>query len=474
MGGGVVAVMGVLTLGLWNYAEVAANRTYDLLLKGAAIAILENVTLGPDGIAIDIPPSALETLGLAPEDRVFYRVFSYTKEPAKTAPLHSTLTGADDLPLPPLPSWPKIAQNGSEVFFDAPYSGSMTRFILRAEALPGLSRDQLLAVEIGQTRIARDALWHDMLARGMAGLLALAMVSLFLLQFGVNRAMRPLAGVEAAIRDREPTDFRPLEAETPREIESLIRAINGFMARLSTSRENVQTFIADVAHQMRSALAALDGRLVHALETSDPEELRSRTLRARDQSRQAVELTNQMLAHAMVIHRADNRLSDRVDLVNLVSATIEDMFRAPQYADVEIEVDIDPPTNGTFVVSGDALSLREALVNLISNAARHAGPTPRIRIVLFSDADEGRVRLGVEDDGPGIAEADIERVRTRFVSLGGTAGTGLGLTIVESVALSHGGSLSLDRSPLGGLAAAMDLPAATVPADSKPGNETAA
>lgn len=460
MGAGVVAVTAVLTIALWNYAAVAANRTYDLLLKGAAIAVLESVTLGPQGIAIDIPPSALETLGLARDDRVFYRIFRYSTSGKDTAVSPQTLTGSNDLPLPGNPDWPEVTRNGGEVFFDAPYSSSMTRFIVRTEALPGLARDQRLAVEIGQTRIARDALWHDMIIRGMAGLSVLAVASLLLLRFGINRAMRPLSGVEAAIRDREPTDFSPLEAETPREIESLIRAINGFMARLSTSRENIQTFIADVAHQMRSALATLDGRLAHALETTDPDELRRRTQRARDQSRQAVELTNQMLSHAMVIHRADSQLSDRVDLVTLVRSSIEDMFRTPHNAAVEIEVEMDPAANGTFEVHGDALSLREALVNLIGNAIRHAGPTCRIRLTLSSNLRGGRIRLGVEDDGPGIAVDDLEKVRSRFVSLGGTAGTGLGLAIVEAVARSHGGTLHLARSDLGGLAATLDLPAA--------------
>ncbi len=460
MGGGVMAVMAVLALGLWNYAAVAANQTYDLLLKGAAIAILEGVTLGPAGIAIDIPPSALETLGLARDDRVFYRVFTYDQASPKRSPLSQTLTGDEGLPLPHGASWTTATRNGGEVFFDAPYSASSARFILRTEPLPGLSRGERLAVEVGQTRIARDALWHDMMLKGMAGLAALAAMSLVVLRLGINQAMRPLSGVEAAIRDREPTDFTPLEAGTPREIEALIQSINGFMARLSTSRDNVQTFIADVTHQMRSALATLDGRLAHALEASDPAELRRRTLRARDNSRQAVELTNQMLSHAMVIHRADSHLSDRVDLVELVRATIEDMVRAPHNATAEIEVEIGEDAGQGFVVAGDSLSLREALVNLLGNALRHGGPAARVRLTLALDIRTDRTFLGVEDDGPGIAKADMDEIRTRFVARGPTAGTGLGLSIVEAVAHSHGGVLHLGRSSLGGLSAVLELPSA--------------
>ncbi len=460
MGGGVVAVMAVLTVGLWNYAAVAANQTYDLLLEGAAIAILEGVTLGPAGIAIDIPPSALETLGLARDDRVFYRVFTYDPAQPNTPPQTLTLTGEGKLPLPPGAGWAAATRNGGEVFFDAPYSEDTARFILRTEPLPGLSRGERLAVEVGQTRIARDALWRDMMLKGVAGLAALAVVSLVLLRLGINQAMRPLSGVEAAIRGREPTDFTPLEAGTPREIETLIQAINGFMSRLATSRDNVQTFIADVAHQMRSALATLDGRLAHALEATDPAELRRRTRRARDNSRQAVELTNQMLSHAMVIHRADSRLSDRVDLVELVRATIEDMVRVPHNAQADIEVDIGTEPAQGFVVAGDALSLREALVNLIGNAIRHGGPSARVRLTLVSDPKAHRLLLGVEDDGPGIAEAEMGEIRARFVARGPTAGTGLGLAIVEAVAHSHGGTLHLGRSSLGGLSATLDLPPA--------------
>ncbi|TMV84584.1 sensor histidine kinase [Thioclava sp. BHET1] len=457
--GGLLAVMGAISLGLWNYANLAANRTYDLLLEGTAIAMLEGVTLGSDGIAVDIPPSALEILGLARQDRVFYRVFIAGPDlPAASAP--STLTGDEDLPLPPERGWLHKTIDGGEVFFDAPYSDEGVRFILRSKPLPGLARGQRIAVEVGQTRIARDALRHDMLLKGIAGLGALCLISLLLLRFAINRALRPLIGVAAKIDARDPGDLSAFPAQTPREIESLVGAINGFMHRLTVSRENAQSFIADVAHQMRSALAAVEGRLDHALSAADPAELRARTGRAHAQTQAAIALTNQMLSHAMVIHRADSRLTDRVELLPLIRSAVEELLRSRAGAEAEIELDLGPAPEGGFTLDGDAIALREALVNLAGNAIRHSGGRARLVIGLAACDTLGRpgLTLSVDDDGPGIPEEALAEIRDRFVARGDHAGSGIGLAIVEAVAESHHGQLRLERSPLGGLRAALDLP----------------
>jgi two-component system sensor histidine kinase TctE len=89
---GCAVIMAALAVGLWNYARAAADTTFDLLLDGAAIAILDSVADTPSGLQVDIPNSALELLGLAKRDRVFYRV------PTADGTM---LTGHADLPAPP-------------------------------------------------------------------------------------------------------------------------------------------------------------------------------------------------------------------------------------------------------------------------------------------------------------------------------------------------------------------------------------
>ena len=89
MGAAFLVILSFISVGLWGYARQAANEAYDRLLHGAALAILERVSLTADEIRVDIPYSAFEILGLAQDDRVFYHI--YTRE-------GGTLTASHDLP----------------------------------------------------------------------------------------------------------------------------------------------------------------------------------------------------------------------------------------------------------------------------------------------------------------------------------------------------------------------------------------
>jgi len=110
-------------------------------------------------------------------------------------------------------------------------------------------------------------------------------------------------------------------------------------------------------------------------------------------------------------------------------------------------------------VLGDARSLERSVRNLSDNAARHAASR-----VSFSLAElDGQVTLRVDDDGPGIPAEERERVFERFERLDdardrGSGGSGLGLPIVRSVVRAHGGEITLEESPLGGLRAEIRLP----------------
>jgi signal transduction histidine kinase len=115
---------------------------------------------------------------------------------------------------------------------------------------------------------------------------------------------------------------------------------------------------------------------------------------------------------------------------------------------------------GAARVRGDARSLERLIRNLGDNAARHAAT-----VAFGLGAQNGHVTLTVDDDGPGIAAADRDRVFERFVRLDegrarAEGGTGLGLAIAREVARAHGGDVTLAESPLGGLRAEVRLPAA--------------
>lgn len=439
-------LIAVLSIVLWTYARSAANETYDLLLRGAAISILERITLTPEGLDIDLPPSALEILALAQNDRVFYRIVDESGD---------TLTGTPDLPTEGFFSGPLPRQE--PIFFDSVYSGEKLRFVVNGRTLLSADRPQWIGVQIGQTRLARDAMQADLIVKGLVPLAALSLAGIALARAGIGLAMRPLAGIERDIRERQPFDLEPLDAVPPREVESLIAAINGFMRRLEQSKDQAESFIADVAHQMRTALATLCGHLEAAGQEGDRGA--AALAKAQDQARRTVRMTNQLLSHAMVIHRADRDMFLPVDLAELVRRLVEEVVRDDKAGGVELSVEL--PRGGVVPkVEGDPIAIREALRNLVDNAVRHGPPDNQVTLRVAAARLDGiaAYAIGVDDTGPGIPDAEKPRVIERFYSKGPENGSGVGLAIVAAVADSHKGRFELkDRLPTG-LSATIVLP----------------
>ena len=174
---GFIILLLMISLLLWNYARGAANRTYDLLLAGAALAVLERVSPGPNGPSVDLPSSVMDILALAPDDRVVYRVFS---------PDTGVITGASDLPMPA-----DMAFLATPVFFDAPY-GDPFRFVLQGRQMNLPDGRLWVVVQIGQTLEARRAQQLSLFLNGMTGLAGISLIGLGFVWLAIRRALSPL------------------------------------------------------------------------------------------------------------------------------------------------------------------------------------------------------------------------------------------------------------------------------------------
>lgn len=431
------AILLVLISGLlWTYSRAAANRTHDLLLAGAALAILERTSIGPEGATVDLPSSAMDILSLNPVDRVVYRVF---------IPPGQEITGTPGLPVPP--DW---NPSSTPVFYGAEHGGTTFRFVLQGRQLNAPGGREWVEVQVGQTVESRNAQQLSFFAAGLAGLAGMSLIGLGFVWVAIRTSLAPLRQVAADLARREPGDLALVEGKPPREIRSLFDAINGFITRLRRSRSLTETFIADVAHQTRTSLSALQGNLSLAADADDCAEMRARLRKADRQALRTVRLTNQLLANAMVMHRSDRASLQPLALMPLVRDTLAESLRDSRMRRIALSFVDDAIVAGQDIVAGDALSIREALRNLIDNSVRHGPPDNTITIAL--EANDTQVLLKVEDAGPGIAEADLSRATERFTSLSvETKGSGLGLSIVKAVAEGHGAELTLGRSPLGGL-----------------------
>ncbi|HEU0221749.1 MAG TPA: sensor histidine kinase N-terminal domain-containing protein, partial [Paracoccaceae bacterium] len=286
------------------YGHQAAEQAYDRLLIGAANQIAGAITIRDGAVAVDIPVSAFELLALAPEDRVVYAVFGP----------EGIITGYDDL-APPAPE-------------DALYQGSFRGEPVRLAAVRRQFSERAFSgaveVVVGQTTRARADLAAEITRSALIVAAAIGLLMVGLAFFAIRSALRPLRRIEQSLALREPRDLTPLDVAVPGEIESLVAAINRFMARLERQFSIMRSLIADASHQLRTPVAALRVQAELAAEEADPARQRAIVARIHERSVGLSRLTDQMLNHALIIHRADAAPRDRLDLRIVAIRTVEE------------------------------------------------------------------------------------------------------------------------------------------------------
>jgi signal transduction histidine kinase len=225
------------------------------------------------------------------------------------------------------------------------------------------------------------------------------------------------------------------------------------LERLEQGQARQRRFVADASHELRSPVASI--RQHAEVAQAHPE---GTTLGALAETVAAENLrVERLVDDLLLLTRADEhtlQLQQRpVDLDDLV---FEEALRLRE--STTLRVDTTRVSAGR--VSGDRSALWRALRNLGDNAVRHAAS----RVAFSLDEQDGAVVLEVDDDGPGIATADRQRVFERFVRLDDArardvGGSGLGLAIVAEVVGAHHGTISIGHSGLGGARFQVRLPA---------------
>ncbi|WP_159591316.1 sensor histidine kinase [Chelativorans xinjiangense] len=417
-----------------RFGQAASDETFDRLLRGAALQIAERVSVTDGRVRLDLPVSAFELLSLARSDRVFYRVIG---------PDGRTMTGYEDLPLP-------RENAGPDAIYDARYKDTAIRAVKLTRLLAERSMSGQVVIVVAQTTRERAGLAASIATNAVLIIAAAGVLLLFLALLVLRVALRPLARVERAILKREANDLSPIDVPAPEEVAVLVAAINRFMGRLESRIEAMQNFVADAAHQIRTPITALRAQAQLALEEKDPERLNRLHRRLYARSVGLGRLADQLLSHALIAHRADTAARETIDL-RRVALEAEREIRA--VSDEAIGVDL--PDEEVWV-DGDPVSLREAVKNLLNNAAKH-GAAP---ITVAVERHDGWASIMVHDHGAGIPEALAARIGERFTSDGiSPDSAGLGLSIVASVAAMHGARLAR-RTGEDGFAIGLEIPVA--------------
>jgi len=278
-----------------------------------------------------------------------------------------------------------------------------------------------------------------------------------------RRAMAPIAELTGAAREvertRDPGGRRLPHPEADDEVAELARTLEGMLEALDASRSETEVmltrqraFVADASHELRTPLTSVLANLELLAEQLDGDQAETAHAALRSSQRM-----RRLVADLLLLARADTGRPpprEETDLGSIVAEAAGEL--GPMSAGHDLSIDAEPA-----VVHGGRDELLRLTVNLIENAIRHTPSGTRVRAA--TSADDGGVTLVVEDDGPGIPEELAGRVFERFVRGGGdrAGSSGLGLSIVQAVAESHGGTVTLEpRGETGGARFVVHLPAA--------------
>lgn len=293
-----------------------------------------------------------------------------------------------------------------------------------------------------------------------AGILIL-LIAVLLFWWAISWGLAPFgvltAQVEAARRGA-PAHFRlRASSNTPREAVPFIQAFNALMARTERATESLRQFTANASHQMRTPLAIIRVHL-GVLERYGINSERGKM--AFEEIPAAVTALERLLYQLISLARTEEQTIDSAmsfDLAEIATSVTGE--RIVQIVDDEVEVAFEREGNAPLMAAGHPVLAAELIGNLIDNAIRYNRPGGSVVIRL--QHGEGTARFQVEDDGPGIPEAEREKVWERFYRLHNDnmrTGSGLGLPIVRALAERMGASVSLSDGEDGrGLCATVDF-----------------
>ena len=326
--------------------------------------------------------------------------------------------------------------------FETPGPDSATlRVVQRAIRLPGSEQAYLYTVAADVAVMGADIESFNTALGWSLGALGLGLVVAVFLQ--VRYGLRPLKRIEASLSAIRSGLARRLEEDFPSEINPLSKEINALLEHNASLLERARTHVGNLAHSLKTPLAVLHN---DAAKGQGP--------LAESVARQAAVMQRNIDHHLTRARTAAARdvLGARAE----VGRAAEDLRRTltRHHADRAITIELEVEEGIAF--RGERQDLDEMLGNLMDNACKWA--KSRVRVTAVPEAD--RLRLSVEDDGPGLAPSAREAALNRGERLDESVpGSGLGLAIVRDIADLYGGEVALEEASLGGLKALLILPA---------------
>jgi len=321
--------------------------------------------------------------------------------------------------------------------------GEPVRMLVRAVApAPGAQPLLVIAAE-NSGPAAREAAEFALTASAVFAVFAVLLAAGILLQVRVGLA--PVLRMKSALGDVREGAAERIEGRYPVELLPLATEMNALLDHSAQVVERSRTHVGNLAHALKTPLTVLSNAV------GEQDDAAGETAR-----RQVARMREQVDHHLRRARAAANArsLAARAEL----APCLDDLTRTLRriHEDRAISVEWDAAPGLTF--RGERQDLDDLIGNLLDNACKWARSRVRVEVV---SAGPGRLAISVDDDGPGVPEAQRLEVIERGVRLDErTPGDGLGLSIVADLARAYGGEVDFGASPLGGFQARLVLPAA--------------
>jgi two-component system, OmpR family, sensor histidine kinase TctE len=408
----------------YRASMVFMRTAYDQSLADAAVAQAALLKVADGRIYAQLPSQPLTHANRA--EKFYYSIWG---------PDHVLIAGNPQLAA-------ASVGEGNPSYADAWLGNHRIRVVTyRAATAAGVA-----TVNVAETTSRREAARHFILTSTWLMDFILVDSTLLLVWIGVRYGLKPLLAVRGQIESRSPRELRPIEtAAVPAEVRPLVDALNGLFEVLREAARAQRQFVADAAHQLRTPIAGLVGHLELLTQDTAAAGLESRLAVLRDGMSQVAHSANQLLALARAEPSAN--LADHFQVTDLVPV-VERVIERNVDRSVKARLDLGADLDAAFVI-GSAWLIEDLLGNLVDNALHYTPAGGHVTVRCGGGRTEPY--LEVEDDGPGIPEAERSRVRQRFYRLPGSSGhgCGLGLAIVEEIARLHRASVTIDAGAEG-------------------------
>lgn len=439
-----VGVLGTfLLVEAYTSAQRAANRAFDSQLDAASLTITEAIQWQDGRPIVEIPPAALQILATDQQERVFYSILD-----AGGSEVTGNLGGfvADSF---------QQAAKGEPVWTFVSYLGTPIRLYGRELKSAGWESVEPVQIWVGHTLSGRDALARDLFIRAVTRFLMMVTLTGLLMFFAIRTALGPVRRLRQLLRQRDANDVSPLNASVPGELYDMAETLNTLFERQREGRDALLRFTADASHQLKTPLAGLQSASELALRSDRPEDWHKALQTVYDSSSRTSRLATQLLSLARLHHDAGG-IPTRINLSNLIRETV--MEWAERDDARHHDLGIAPLPDEPVPIMGEAWSLREMIGNLIDNALRYTPPGSTITLGVGVTKDTAT--MTIKDDGPGVSRDLLDRLHQPFERGGrqDTEGSGLGLSIVDSIARRHYAVLELQSSPGNGLMVSVRFP----------------